>query len=108
MLKFESASLRSINSLQHWLDDNCCLARAETAYLLKRRDLIGLNMPKDTAIDNLAAWVENRLIWTGKRLKLVQRRIYVPNQHRPFTKNAFRTNVSKSRTTPMYTYSLIA
>ena len=42
--------------------------------MLKRRDLISLNTPKDTAVDNLAAWVEDRLIWIGRRLRLVQRR----------------------------------
>ena len=71
MLNFESASSRSIASLQNWLNGNWCLARDETAYLLQSRDLICLATLKDSAIDKLIAWVEDLLIWLCKYLPVV-------------------------------------
>ena len=72
MLGFEHASSRSVANLQHWVDGNWCLARDETAYLLQGRDLIGLGTLKDSAIEKLITWVEDRLTWLCKYLPMVQ------------------------------------
>ena len=72
MLSFEDAPSRFVTSLQNWLSSNWCLARDESAYLARNRDLIGLATSKDSAINNLKAWIEDRLIWLNKRWQLVQ------------------------------------
>ena len=72
MLGFEHATSRSAANLQHWVAENGCLARDETAYLLQRRDLIGLGTLNDSAIEKLTTWAEDRLTWLCRYLPVVQ------------------------------------
>jgi len=44
------------------VDGNCCLAREETEYLAKRKDLISLAPCGDSAVLGLEAWVEDKFI----------------------------------------------
>lgn len=65
------AEQRDITSLQNWVDARGCLARDETAYLSREDELVSLAPLADSAIQQLEAWVEDRLIqygyWRGCR-----------------------------------------
>ncbi|XTI82344.1 hypothetical protein V2W45_1228407 [Cenococcum geophilum] len=62
MLSFGSAQRRDVKSLQNWLDGTGCLAREETAYLAHHRELASLAPVADSAVIQLEAWVEDKLI----------------------------------------------
>jgi hypothetical protein len=62
MLRYSSASERSILSLQNWVHGNACLSRAETHYLLLKKDLVTLGLPSDGAMERVEGWVEDRMI----------------------------------------------
>ena len=62
MLSFGPAQRRDVESLQNWLDGTGCLAREETAYLAHRRELVSLAPVADSAVVQLEAWVEDKLI----------------------------------------------
>jgi hypothetical protein len=74
MLSFDSAQRRDVESLQNWLNGTGCLAREETAYL-GHRELASLAPAGDSAIVQLEAWVEEKLIrfYSGFR-KVTERR----------------------------------
>jgi hypothetical protein len=42
MLSYEAAKPRDISSLQNWVDGNGCIAREETAYLARHKDLLSV------------------------------------------------------------------
>ena len=71
MLSRKTPSSRSIARFQYWVNGNCCLARGETDYLLRGRDLIGLATVKDNAIQQLVTWVGDRLMWVSRSLRMV-------------------------------------
>lgn len=62
MLAFGRSEGRDVESLQNWLDGNGCLAREETAYLTHRQELVSLAPAADSAVLQLEAWVEDKLI----------------------------------------------
>lgn len=62
MLSFGNAQRRDVKSLQNWLDGTGCLAREETAYLAHHRELASLAPVADSAVIQLEAWVEDKLI----------------------------------------------
>ncbi|ETS86571.1 hypothetical protein PFICI_00399 [Pestalotiopsis fici W106-1] len=61
ILSLGKAQHRDVESLQNWLDGNGCLAREEAAYL-SHRELITLAPPRDNAIAQFEAWIEDKLI----------------------------------------------
>ncbi len=67
MLSFGTAQPRDIESLQNWLDSTGCLAREESAYLTYNRELVSLAPAGDSAMMQLEAWVEDKVIrlWPG-------------------------------------------
>lgn len=74
MLNLGSAQRRDVESLQNWLNGTGCLAREETTYLAYR-DLASLASAGDSAITQLEAWVEAKLIrYYGGFRKVTQRR----------------------------------
>jgi hypothetical protein len=62
MLSRSPAQRRDIESLQNWLDGTGCLARVETKYLTYHRELVSLAPACDSALVQLEAWVEDKLI----------------------------------------------
>jgi len=62
MLSRSPAQQRDVESLQNWLDGNGCLAEEECAYLAHQGELVSLAPAGDSAILQLEAWVEDRLI----------------------------------------------
>jgi len=62
MLSLSPAQQRDVESLQNWLDGNGCLTREESAYLAHHGELVALAPAGDSAILQLEAWVEDRLI----------------------------------------------
>ncbi|KAA6413164.1 MAG: hypothetical protein FRX48_02908 [Lasallia pustulata] len=62
MLGFEVAKPRDVLSLQNWVNGNACLAREETAYLTRCKDLLCVASSNDSAVTRLEAWVEDNLI----------------------------------------------
>ncbi|KPM45605.1 hypothetical protein AK830_g988 [Neonectria ditissima] len=61
MLSSSNPESRNIESLQNWLNGNGCIARDERAYLAQR-DLVSLAADGDSALVQLEAWIEDRLI----------------------------------------------
>ncbi|KAI3326575.1 hypothetical protein HD806DRAFT_487626 [Xylariaceae sp. AK1471] len=60
MLSFNFAQPRDVESLQNWLDNTGCLAREESAYLTRHRELVSLAPAGDNAMVQLEAWVEGK------------------------------------------------
>ncbi|KAK0717750.1 caspase domain-containing protein [Lasiosphaeria miniovina] len=58
VLSLEDASYRDVASLQDWVDGNGCIARQETAYLSRARDLVSVTSPDDGATTWLGVWAE--------------------------------------------------
>ncbi|KAK1456148.1 hypothetical protein CMEL01_16560, partial [Colletotrichum melonis] len=61
-LSASAAAPRDVRSLRNWVEDNSCLSRDETAYLEEGADLATMASSKDSAIDKLENWVEDKLI----------------------------------------------
>ncbi|KAL7934282.1 hypothetical protein V8C35DRAFT_39002 [Trichoderma chlorosporum] len=53
-LSFTTAPERPVSTLWNWVDGTGCVARAETAYLENREDLLSLATPED----NIVTWLE--------------------------------------------------
>lgn len=62
MLSLDAAETRDIESLQNWVNGNGTVARKETEYLQKSRELACLAPLKDTALSRVEIWVEDVLI----------------------------------------------
>ena len=62
MLSYEGAKPRDISSLQNWVDGNGCIAREETAYLARRKDLLSVVSADDGAASWLETLVEDSLV----------------------------------------------
>jgi len=62
MLSLSPAQQRDVESLKNWLDGNGCLTREESVYLAHHGELVALAPAGDSAILQLEAWVEDRLI----------------------------------------------
>ncbi|KAK3983803.1 hypothetical protein QBC44DRAFT_338052 [Cladorrhinum sp. PSN332] len=62
ILSFDPARQRDVESLQNWVDSTGCLAREETAYLAHRHKLVSLAPVDDSAMVQLEAWIEDKLI----------------------------------------------
>ncbi|KAF2195567.1 hypothetical protein K469DRAFT_649652 [Zopfia rhizophila CBS 207.26] len=62
MLSYRAAGLRHVVSLQNWVNNNACLARAETAYLTYSNDLLSVAPSHDGASERMEAWVEDKLV----------------------------------------------
>jgi hypothetical protein len=62
VLSYGPAQRRDVESLQNWLDGTGCLAREEREYLAHHRELVSLAPVADTAVMQLEAWVEDKLI----------------------------------------------
>lgn len=71
MLGFEVAKPRDVLSLQNWVNGNTCLAREETAYLTRCKDLLSVASSNDSAVTRLEAWVEDNLICFNRGLREV-------------------------------------
>ena len=71
MLGFEVAKPRDVLSLQNWVNGNACLAREETAYLTRCKDLLCVASSNDSAVTRLEAWVEDNLICFYRGLREV-------------------------------------
>ncbi|KAI1370095.1 hypothetical protein F4677DRAFT_398262 [Hypoxylon crocopeplum] len=61
-LSAQPANMKDVKSLQNWVNDNCCLALEETAYLSHRDELISLVPVTDSAVTQIESWVEDKLI----------------------------------------------
>ncbi|KIW77439.1 hypothetical protein Z517_09885 [Fonsecaea pedrosoi CBS 271.37] len=66
ILSLEPAKTRDISSLDHWVDGNACLARDETAYLLRPRDLVSIAPLPDDAVARVESWLADRLMHCWK------------------------------------------
>ncbi|KAG8405055.1 hypothetical protein J3459_022263 [Metarhizium acridum] len=62
ILHFGPPQPRDVESLQNWLQGTGCLAREETAYLGHRPELVSLAPVGDSAMVQLEAWVEDKMI----------------------------------------------
>jgi hypothetical protein len=62
MLSYGCAQQRDVKSLQNWLDGTGCLAREEAAYLTHQKELASLAPVTDSAVTQLEAWVEDKLV----------------------------------------------
>jgi hypothetical protein len=70
---FQPCSKRDVESLRNWLDGTGCLARKETGYLDHQRELICLAPVADSAVMQLEAWVEDKLIRYYRVFRKVRR-----------------------------------
>ncbi|CAI0654757.1 unnamed protein product, partial [Colletotrichum noveboracense] len=61
-LSLTPAAPKDVLSLQNWVEDNSCLSRNETAYLEETADLATMAFSKDSAMEKLEDWVEDKLI----------------------------------------------
>lgn len=61
MLTFEAANPRDVLSLQNWVKGNPYLARDETAYLTRCKELLRVVDPRDGIVARLEAWIEEKL-----------------------------------------------
>jgi hypothetical protein len=75
MLSFGPAQRRDRESLQNWLNGTGCLAREETAYLTHHSELVSLAPAGDSAILQLEAWVEDKLIRFCRSFRKVRERL---------------------------------
>lgn len=72
MVMRSSAQPRDARSLVNWTENTGCIARAETAYLARKDDLVGLGAStRDPFNALLEAPIEDAMIWTKKRLGMV-------------------------------------
>ena len=78
MMCYQSAPMRSVASLQNWVNGTWSIAREETAYLMKGEDLISLGAVRDSAIEKLVSLVEDFIIWICRWLKMVHSRSSFP------------------------------
>ncbi|OAL35473.1 hypothetical protein AYO20_05323 [Fonsecaea nubica] len=62
ILSLDPAKTRDISSLNHWVEGNACLARDETAYLLRPRDLVSIAPLPDDAVARVESWLADRLM----------------------------------------------
>lgn len=62
MLTYEAANPRDVLSLQNWVKGNPCLARDETAYLTRCKELLSVVDPGDGIVVRLEAWIEEKLV----------------------------------------------
>lgn len=89
-LNFSPAQQRDIESLQHWLDGNGCLAREETAYL-SCKDLVTLAPARDNALLQFETWVEDRIIRICHGFEVVRARnipcVELTKRAEPFLRN---------------------
>jgi hypothetical protein len=69
MLSLRPAERRDVESLNHWLDGNGCLAEEESAYLTHHGELVSLAPASDNAMLQIESWVEDKFIrlWSGFR-----------------------------------------
>ncbi|KAI1438308.1 hypothetical protein GGR50DRAFT_705287 [Xylaria sp. CBS 124048] len=68
VLGFETASHRNTTNLEHWVEGNGCIARAETAYLKRTGDLLTVARPQDSALAWFERLVEDGRVYASKRL----------------------------------------
>ncbi|KIW29935.1 uncharacterized protein PV07_05720 [Cladophialophora immunda] len=61
-LQLKPASPGDVTSLKNWVDGTASLAREETEYLNRPRDLVNLASLGDSAMAKLEAWVETKMI----------------------------------------------
>ncbi|KAI2616350.1 hypothetical protein GGR54DRAFT_631828 [Hypoxylon sp. NC1633] len=61
ILGLEDARPRNVSNLRNWVNGNGCVARAETAYLAQRGELVSVAGTDDTIISWLEALVEDGL-----------------------------------------------
>ena len=70
ILNFESVKPRDVLNLQNWVRGNGCIAREETAYVERGKELLSIAIPDDNVVTWLEALVEDisvRLrVWLGK------------------------------------------
>lgn len=69
--RYEPAKPRDILSLQNWINGNSCIARAESAYLDKEKDLVGVSPSLDGAATGLEVWIEDWLVRFHKLFRKV-------------------------------------
>jgi len=62
MLNYDAAKSRDVLSLQNWINGNACLARGETTYLERSKELLGIAAPDDDTVARLESWVEDKII----------------------------------------------
>jgi hypothetical protein len=62
ILAFNKAPIRSIQSLRNSLKNTACLARNEREYLARERDLMTLGPEKESGVEALEHWIEDRII----------------------------------------------
>ncbi|KAK1838550.1 hypothetical protein CCHR01_18822 [Colletotrichum chrysophilum] len=72
-LSLSPAGPRDILSLRNWVEDTSCLSRNETAYLEETADLAAIATPKDSAMEKLEDWVEDKLIQYHRGFRKVTR-----------------------------------
>lgn len=60
-LSFKDADRGDISSLRAWLNNNGSIAKEETTYIQKERDLLTISPLTDSALFQFEAWVEKRL-----------------------------------------------
>ncbi|KAI1322798.1 hypothetical protein F5Y16DRAFT_413018 [Xylariaceae sp. FL0255] len=85
IFKLKPAKLRSVLNLQHWINRNGCVARAEIAYLKCFEELVGIVETNDTVMLWLETLVEDCLIQARRFFRMKNRfgvlrdiNIYIP------------------------------
>lgn len=71
ILASESPRKRDIENLQNWVDNKASVARDETAYLYKPRDLMTILLPRDDALARLTPLTERVVSGLYRLLKKV-------------------------------------
>jgi hypothetical protein len=71
VLSYGAAKSRHVLSLQNWVDNNACIARAETAYLTHCNELLSVAPLHDGATEQLEAWIADRLVQFCKNFRKV-------------------------------------
>lgn len=62
ILSFNRAPTRSIQSLKNFVKNTACLSRDEREYLSRERDLMTLDEEKESGVEALEHWIEDRII----------------------------------------------
>ncbi|KAG9190174.1 hypothetical protein G6011_08262 [Alternaria panax] len=69
ILAFSKAPTRSIQSLRNFLKNTACLSRNEREYLARERDLMTLGPEKESGVEALEDWIEDRIISVNEHFK---------------------------------------
>jgi hypothetical protein len=72
ILGYEPPKPRDVLNLQNWISGNGCIAREETAYLDRSKDLLSISFQEDSAVTWLEALVEYGLFFLLHRFGRVK------------------------------------